>query len=52
MFSVSSTAYAPWKILKANRKSKARTEAMEYILQKIPYTVKDLEAIRHQKLDI
>ena len=52
MFSVSSTAYAPWKILKANRKSKARTEAMEYILQKIPYTVKDLEAIRHQELDI
>lgn len=51
MFAQTSTPYAPWKVLKANRKSKARTEAMEYILQKIPYTVKDQEAIQHQEIE-
>lgn len=51
MFEVTSTAHAPWKILKANKKSKARIEALEYVLQNIPYTVKDLEAISHQELD-
>ncbi len=51
MFAQTSTPYAPWKVLKANRKSKARTEAMEYILQKIPYTVKDYEAIKHQEIE-
>jgi polyphosphate kinase 2 len=41
---------APWKIIKANRKTSARIEALEYILKKIPYEVKDLERIRHKSL--
>lgn len=39
--------FVPWKVIKANRKTNARIEAMEYILNKIPYEVKDLEAIKH-----
>jgi polyphosphate kinase 2 len=41
----------PWKIIKANRKMDARINALEYILQKIPYQVKDLEAIRHINIE-
>lgn len=37
----------PWKIITANRKMEARISALEYILQQIPYEVKDLDAIRH-----
>ncbi|SHI53658.1 polyphosphate kinase 2, PA0141 family [Cruoricaptor ignavus] len=51
MFEQTSTEIAPWKVLKANRKSRARLEAMEYILQSIPYQVKDLEAIKHQPFE-
>jgi len=39
---------APWKIIKANRKTNARITAFEYILKKIPYEVKDLDTIRHK----
>jgi polyphosphate kinase 2 (PPK2 family) len=39
---------APWKIIKANRKTNARIVAFEYILDKIPYEVKDLSKIKHQ----
>ena len=42
--------YAPWKIIKANRKTSARIVAFEYILKKIPYEVKDMESIRHKSL--
>ena len=37
---------APWKIIKANRKTNARIRAFEYILKSIPYVTKDLETIR------
>jgi len=37
----------PWKVIKANKKTNARINAMEYILKTIPYQVKDLEKIRH-----
>jgi polyphosphate kinase len=37
----------PWKIIKANKKTNARINAMEYILKSIPYVVKDLERIKH-----
>ncbi|MBV7267589.1 polyphosphate kinase 2 [Winogradskyella luteola] len=37
---------APWKIIKANRKTSARIRAFEYILKSIPYETKDLETIR------
>lgn len=36
-----------WKVIKANKKTNARINAMEYILKSIPYQVKDLEKIRH-----
>ena len=41
---------APWKIIKANRKTSARIRAFEYILKSIPYEVKDKEKIRHKSL--
>ena len=51
MFSTTSTDIAPWKVFKANRKSKARVEALEYILEKIPYTVKDPEVLIHEEIE-
>lgn len=42
--------HAPWKIIKANRKTSARINAFEYILKQIPYEVKDLEIIRHKPM--
>ncbi|WP_400080266.1 polyphosphate kinase 2 [Winogradskyella sp. R77965] len=41
---------APWKIIKANRKTSARITAFEYILKSIPYEVKDLDTIRHKSM--
>ncbi|MCA0153909.1 polyphosphate kinase 2 [Winogradskyella vincentii] len=41
---------APWKIIKANRKTNARIRAFEYILHKIPYEVKDLETIKPKSI--
>jgi len=51
MFEKTTTDYAPWKIIKANRKTKARIEALEYILQEIPYTVKNDEIITHIEVE-
>ncbi|MDY3364287.1 polyphosphate kinase 2 [Riemerella anatipestifer] len=51
MFEVSDTEIAPWKVLKANKKSKARVEALEYILDKIPYEPKNSEVITHEELE-
>ena len=42
--------HAPWKVIKANRKTSARITAFECILKEIPYEVKDLETIRHKTL--
>lgn len=42
--------YVPWKIIKANRKTSARIIALEYILNKIPYEVKNKENIRHKAI--
>ncbi len=41
---------APWKIIKANRKTIARITAFEYILKEIPYEVKNTERIKHKPL--
>lgn len=41
---------APWKVIKANRKTNARITAFEYILKKIPYETKDLNEIRHKSM--
>lgn len=37
MFTKTNTAFAPWKVIKANKKGQARLEAIRYILSKIPY---------------
>ncbi|MGJ8549282.1 polyphosphate kinase 2 [Winogradskyella wichelsiae] len=41
---------APWKIIKANRKTNARITAFEYILKHIPYETKDVENITHKSM--
>jgi polyphosphate kinase 2 len=51
MFSKTNTKYAPWKILNANRKSKARIDSLEYILDHIPYQVKDPEVLKHEEIE-
>ena len=51
MFDHTDTPSAPWKIFQANKKSKARIEALEYILQNIPYQVKNADVLRHVDLD-
>ena len=51
MFEKTNTEFAPWKVIKANRKSKARIEALEYILDNIPYEVKDTEVLQHIELE-
>lgn len=42
--------FVPWKILKANRKTNARIEVLEYILASIPYQVKDEQTIAHHDI--
>jgi polyphosphate kinase 2 len=39
---------APWKIIKANRKTNARIRAFEYILNQIPYENKDVSQVKHK----
>ncbi len=51
MFDKTNTEFAPWKIFKANRKSKARIESLEYILENIPYQVKNEEVLKHEDID-
>ncbi len=51
MFEHTNTDYAPWKIIKANRKTAARIAAIEYILDQLPYEVKDSERIKHRKIE-
>ena len=46
MFEKTNTELAPWIIIKANRKSKARIETIQKILELIPYDSKNLEVIK------
>lgn len=41
MFEKTNTELAPWIIIKANRKSSARLEAIKHVLDLIPYQVED-----------
>jgi len=50
MFNKTDTEIAPWKVIKANRKTKARIEAIEHILDTIPYEFKDQSVIEHVSL--
>lgn len=47
MFETTNTLTAPWTIIKANKKSKARIETIEHILETLPYEKKDKELIKH-----
>jgi polyphosphate kinase 2 (PPK2 family) len=47
MFKKTDTEIAPWKVIKANKKTKARIEAIEHILNTIPYDFKDQSVIEH-----
>ncbi len=38
MFTKTTTDYAPWKIIDANQKSSARLEAINHVLENIPYS--------------
>jgi polyphosphate kinase 2 len=50
MFFETDTAEAPWTVIKSDCKKRARLNAMRYVLHKLPYRRKDLEAIG--KLDL
>ena len=51
MFDKTNTELAPWYIIRANKKTKARIEAMEKMLELIPYNPKDPNIIAHISLD-
>jgi polyphosphate kinase 2 len=51
MFDKTNTERAPWYIIKANKKTKARIESIEKVLELIPYVPKDTNLISHLSLD-
>ena len=51
MFNKTNTKLAPWIIIKANKKTKARVEAIEHILDVMPYNPKDSEIIKHLEIE-
>lgn len=40
MFEKTNTNYAPWKVIKANRKVEARINAIQYVLEQLPFPEK------------
>ncbi len=51
MFKKTNTKIAPWIVIKANRKTRARVEAIEHILDIIPYQPKDEAVIKHMDVE-
>jgi len=49
MFKKTDSAHAPWTIIKANKKTKARIEVIEHILDRIPYSDKNDKLIANQE---
>lgn len=47
MFEKTNTELAPWIIIKANRKSRARLEAIKHILNIIPYKPQEIDGYYH-----
>jgi polyphosphate kinase len=45
MFAASDTAEAPWTIVKADCKRRARLNAMRFVLSQLPYAERDLAAV-------
>ncbi|GAA4949902.1 polyphosphate kinase 2 [Algibacter agarivorans] len=50
MFKKTHTKIAPWVIIKANKKTKARIEAIEHLLNVMPYLPKDEAVIEHVEI--
>lgn len=51
MFAHTDTIQAPWIIIEANRKTRARVVAMEHILSLVPYKPKDKAVVTHQEIE-
>lgn len=51
MFDKTHTEIAPWHVIKANKKTKARIETIEKILELVPYIPKDDVLIEHISLE-
>lgn len=51
MFAKTNTKIAPWIVIKANRKMKARIEAIEHVLDVLPYNPKDKTIIEHIEVE-
>lgn len=51
MFRKTNTQISPWIIIKANKKTKARIDVIEYVLAKIPYTPKNQKLIKHIEIE-
>ncbi|WP_408588621.1 polyphosphate kinase 2 [Paraburkholderia bannensis] len=45
MFAQTDTAEAPWTVIRSDCKKRARLNAMRYVLQKLPYASRDIDAI-------
>ncbi len=52
MFRKTNTQISPWIIIKANKKTRARINAIEYVLAKIPYTPKNQKIIKHIEIEV
>ncbi len=51
MFAKTDTKIAPWKVVKANRKTSARIEVIERFLKTVPYDTKDEDIIKHIEIE-
>ncbi|MBZ0327754.1 MAG: polyphosphate kinase 2 [Altibacter sp.] len=51
MFECTDTEIAPWTIIKADKKTTARIEAIEHILARIPYKPKNRKVIKHVEIE-
>ena len=45
MFAVTDIDEAPWTVIKSNDKKRARLNALRYVLHRMPYAGKDLDAV-------
>lgn len=45
MFFYTDTADSPWTVIKSNCKKRARLNALRYVLHKLPYSNKDMDAL-------
>ena len=51
MFKKTNTEIAPWIVIRANRKTKARIEVIQHILETIPYKNKNKQKIKPVKIE-